>query len=294
MTINQVLTAATEKFLKNNIPNPNMDAEILLAHVLKYSREYLITHFDKNLNNQKIKLFEKYINRRIAGEPIAYITGHKEFYGLDFFINKNVLVPRPETELMVDEILKEAEPLRFCKNRRGSASLCIIDVGTGSGCIIITLAKLLKNKIRYLATDISSKALYVAKKNAKFHGVNKNIKFLHGNLLKPILNNPKNHIIITANLPYLTLTQIKNSPTIQKEPKLALAAGNDGLKYYRKLFKQINSVNISANLSINLYLEIDPSQKISISKLIKQKFPQAKFQIKKDLRSRDRLVKISI
>ena len=281
-----------------------MDAEILLARILKCSREYLITHFDKNLNNQKIKLFEKYISRRVKGEPIAYITGHKEFYGLDFFVNKNVLVPRPETELMVDEVLKHVT--------HSTQHTTIIDIGTGSGCIIITLAKKLKelssetselSSFNFFATDISSKALYIAKKNAKSRGVNKNIKFLCGNLLEPILNNPKNlkhlnnpqnPIIITANLPYLTPAQIKNSPTIQKEPKLALTASNDGLKYYRELFNQINSINLSACPQITLYLEIDPSQKTNISKLIKQKFPQAKFQIKKDLRGHDRLVKIFI
>ena len=318
MTINQALITATQKLQKNNIPNPNMDAEILLAHVLKYSREYLITHFDKNLNNQKIKLFEKYINCRIAGEPIAYITGHKEFYGLDFFVNKNVLVPRPETELMVDEVLKEAEPLRFCKNRRGSASLCIIDVGTGSGCVIISLAKLLKNKIRnpksdirYLATDISKLALTIARKNARLHHVDKQIKFLHGNLLEPILNNPKNLknlnnpknlTIITANLPY-GWDSWKNNCSMDTiglkfEPQIALFTENKGLKIIKNFLKQIkqitNSQKINFNSNLLALIEFDPRQTIMLKKLIEKILPNTKFQIKKDLRSRDRLVKISI
>ena len=285
MTINQALTIATQKLQKNKIPNSSMDAEILLAHILKCSREYLITHSDKNLLNPKIRLFEKYIIRRIKGEPIAYITGHKEFYGLDFFVNKNVLVPRPETELMVEEVLEHVT--------HNTQHTTIIDIGTGSGCVIISLAKLLKFEIRYLAIDISKSALTIARKNAKLHHVDKKIKFFYGDLLEPILNNLKNHTIITANLPYLTPTQIKNSLTIQKEPKLALAAGNDGLKYYHELFNQINSVDLSSCSHVSLYLEIDPSQKTSISKLIKQKFPQAKFQIKKDLRDHCRLVCIS-
>ncbi|MEA1963205.1 MAG: peptide chain release factor N(5)-glutamine methyltransferase, partial [Patescibacteria group bacterium] len=272
----------------------------------------------KKLAKIQITNYKLQITQRVKGGPIAYITGHKEFYGLDFFVNKNVLIPRPETELMVDEALKEAEPLRFCKNRRGSASTYIIDVGTGSGCIIITLAKKLKelssetselSSFNFFAVDISSNVLYIAKKNAKLHGVNKQIKFYQGNLIEHIINkseirNPhfaraargkqKSEIIITANLPYLTPAQIKNSPTIQKEPELALAAGNDGLKYYRELFNQIKTARLKSREHTTLYLEIDHSQKISISKLIKQNFPQAKFQIKKDLRDHYRLVCVSL
>jgi len=108
MTINQALTIATQKLQKNKIPNPNMDTEILLARILKKPREFLLTYPKKKLTQTQITNCKLQITRRIEGEPIAYITGHKEFYGLDFFVNKNVLVPRPETELMVDEVLQYA------------------------------------------------------------------------------------------------------------------------------------------------------------------------------------------
>lgn len=312
MTISQTLTTATQKLQKSKIPSARMDSEILLARVLKCSREYLITHFDENLNKSKINLFNKYINRRISGEPIAYITRHKEFYGLDFFVNKNALVPRPETELMVDEVLKHIT----CNKQH----IIIIDIGTGSGCIIITLAKKLKelnstsqelNSFNFFATDISSKAIYVAKKNAKFHGVNKNIKFFCGNSLEPILNNPKNLkrlnnpknlTIITANLPY-GWNSWKNNCSMDTiglkfEPQIALFAKNGGLKIIENFLKQIeqitNSQKINFNSTLFALIEFDPRQTIMLKRLIKKILPSAKFQIKKDLRGYDRLMKISV
>ncbi|KKS53992.1 MAG: Release factor glutamine methyltransferase, partial [Candidatus Magasanikbacteria bacterium GW2011_GWA2_42_32] len=147
---------------------------------------------------KQISHFKKLIARRAKGEPIAYLIGHKEFYGLDFEINKNVLIPRPETELMVEEVVKKIDRLK----------IILIDVGTGSGCIPIAILKTIKNTatIKCFAIDISPGAIATAKRNAKKHNVK--IKFLHGNLLEPMMSqltqySKKNKIIITANLPYL-------------------------------------------------------------------------------------------
>ena len=307
MTISQALTQATQKLQQNKIPTPHLDAEILLSHILKKPREYILARTEKKLTKTQITNYKLQITKRAKGKPIAYITKHKQFYGLDFYVNKNILIPRPETELMIDEALKEAKPLI-----RGFASLCIIDIGTGSGCIIITLAKLLAKKKKelgfgypkpssffFLATDISKPALTIARKNAKLHHIDKKIKFIHGNLLEPILNNSKhlnnlnNPIIITANLPYLTPAQVKNSPTIQQEPKFALSAGADGLKYYRQLFKQIKKLNALCAMRYAL-CEIDPRQTIMLKKLIKKILPNAKIQIKKDLAGHNRLVSINL
>ena len=153
MNIKKNLTKSTQKLQQNNIPTPRIDAEILLSHILKKPREYIFTHPEKQLTKSVVMRYALRVTRRIKGEPIAYITGHKEFYGLDFYVNKNVLVPRPETELMIDEALKLAT--------RNSQLATIIDVGTGSGCIIISLAKNLKSKFhisnfKILATDIST------------------------------------------------------------------------------------------------------------------------------------------
>jgi release factor glutamine methyltransferase len=262
-----------------------LDIELILAYVLKKSREFIIAHPEHKLTKSQIAKSKLLIKKRLKGVPIAYLTGHKEFYGLDFKVNKNVLIPRPETELMIEEasnlITRNPQPIT------------LVDIGTGSGCIIITLASLIKN-CKLLAIDISEKALVVTKQNAKLNNVYKKIKFLKGDLLKPIINSKfvihNSKLIITANLPYLTPTQIKNSPTIKYEPKLALTAGLDGLKYYRQLFKQIKTLpNVKYVLC-----EIDPSQTLKIKKLIKRELPKANCQIKKDLSGLNRLVVISI
>ncbi len=298
MKIEEVLAEGYGKLEKRGSDNPHLEAEILLSHILKKPREYLFAHPEAELNQLQITNYKLRINQRLHGEPIAYITGEKEFYGLKFFVDKNVLVPRPETELMVDA----ARQLAISNPPAGEAGyeLTMIDIGTGSGCIIITLAKKLKDlrfkiyDLRFFGTDISSKALTTAKKNAKLNGVGKNIIFSRGNLLDPILKskilNLKSRIVILANLPYLTPTQIKNSPSIKFEPKLALSAGPDGLKYYRRLFKQIKSACLK---NFVLLCEIDPSQKRSISALAKKILPPHQIEIKKDLRGHSRLAIIT-
>ena len=258
------------------------DIELILAYVLKKSREFIIAHPEHKLTKSQITNSKLLIKKRLKGVPIAYLTGHKEFYGLNFKVNKNVLIPRPETELMVDETLKIT-----------NGKTIIADIGTGSGCIIITLAGLIKN-CKLFGIDISEKALAVAKQNAKLNNAYKKIKFLKGDLLEPILKNKKfvignSSLVILANLPYLTPTQIKNSPSIKREPKLALAAGSDGLKYYRRLFKQIKMLH---NISYVL-CEIDPSQTLKIKQLIKRELSETTIQIKKDLTGLNRLVIIN-
>lgn len=298
MNIDLVLQEGIKKLSCNkNISVPDLDAEILLSKTIKKSREYIFSHPEIKLSNyQKIKYFE-FIKKRVKNIPISYITGKKEFYGLEFFVNKYTLIPRPETEMFVDHIIHNTKLI--------ACNTTFLDIGTGTGCIPISIFKELEKNLRFknfdlrfFATDISKAALLVAKKNAKNHGVEGRIKFFHGNLLDPILEsstmNPKSNIIITANLPYLTPEQVKNSPTIQAEPKLALIAGNDGLKYYRKLFKQINELLQNTNNELCILCEIDSSQKNSISELIKKELPKAVFEIKKDLSGLHRMAVINL
>ncbi|MDD4271785.1 MAG: peptide chain release factor N(5)-glutamine methyltransferase [Patescibacteria group bacterium] len=284
MTIAQALKLAAKKLSAREINLPHLEAEILLSEIIKKPREFLITHDEFKLSARQIMKFKSKISRRLKAEPIAYLTGHKEFYGLDFKVNKNVLIPRPETESMVEEAIKLVT--------RSSQPVALVDVGTGSGCIAITLARLTKQKL--IAIDISKKALRVARKNAISNNVNKNIKFIKGNLLLPILNSKflirNSRLIIIANLPYLTPAQIKNSPSIKYEPKLALSAGPDGLKYYRQLFKQIKSLS-AADYAL---CEFDPRQTSKIKQLIKRELPETSCQIKKDLSGLNRLAIIEI
>ncbi len=310
MIIGQILTNK----IKNNKLS-SLEHELLLAHVLKKPREYILAHPEYEMTKLQIKNYELRIKERISGVPLAYITGEKEFYGFNFKVNKNVLIPRPETELMVEEAIKLFKNVPSPSQGEGQGEVggedvkqqyYIIDVGTGSGCIIISLVKLLLNhesriiNQKFIGIDISAKALSVAKKNAKLNKVDDKIKFIHGNLIEPFLKikskiqNQKSKIIITANLPYLTPTQIKNSPSIKNEPSLALSAGIDGLKYYRRLFKQIVALKKMLSAPCYVLCEIDPRQKNIIIKIIKKELPEATFEIKKDLKGHSRLAIINI
>lgn len=257
-----------------------LEIETIIAHVLKRTREFVLVSPEYALKAEELREIGKLAKRRQDGEPLAYLTGSKEFYGLTFFVNRHVLVPRPETELMVEEALKLAS--------HATGPLTIADVGTGSGCIAITLAKKLEFKIK--AIDISKRALATAQKNAELNGVRDWIEFAHGNLLQPLLkNNPAlrdTSCVICANLPYLTAQQIADSPSIRMEPRLALESGPDGLKHYRQLFRQVKRSGLKR---FTLLCEIDDTQGENMTALIKKELPQTRFEIKQDLGGYDRL-----
>lgn len=284
------------KILQQNIKNISyLDAEILLAFVLEKPKEFLYTHPEYKLTATQIKKFKKLVNCRKEGEPVAYLTNHKEFYGLNFYVDKNVLIPRPETETLVEEIIKDN------KNKK----IVIADIGTGSGCIAIVLAKFLP-KAKIYATDICKKALNVATGNAKKHNVK--IDFIQGNLLEPLKN--KKIDIVAANLPY-GWKEWKNNTTAETvglkfEPLLALFTEENGLYLYKKLFQQIrlrithpafvpHIVGLRRgkySLPVTIYLEFDPRQKDDFKKIAKEYLPQYRLRIKKDLAGRDRIAKM--
>ena len=322
--IQELLSTATTKLKHSDSQTPQLDAEVLLAHALKKPREYILAHPEKSLTKLKIENFKLKIARRSLGEPVAYITGQKEFYGLDFFVNKNVLIPRPETELIVDKALtliknsaetatKKTEKRKEMQSfdisiyryierlKNNTKGVTVIDVGTGSGCIIVSSAYNIqhttRNKIDFFGTDTSSQVLNVAKKNARSHKVEKNIIFLQGNLLDPILKskivNQKSSILILANLPYLSKKIYKTSPFPVKnyEPQKALASGMDGLDHYRELFGQIETLVTDYKLRITALCEISPEQKNIFKKEIKTLFPSPKISFFKDLSGKWRLAK---
>jgi len=297
--INKVLQIAYNTLNKKNIKSAHLDAELLLSFILSSqggqakSREYILAHPEKKLTKKQIIKFNDLIKQRSKHVPVAYLIKEKEFYGRTFYVDERVLVPRPETEMIIADCRLQIADCRL-------NNIAIIDIGTGSGCIVITLAKELQNlkpKIKnkkFLATDISKDALTVARKNARLHKVDKKIKFLHGNLLKPVYKLlPANcKLIITANLPYLTPVQIKNSPSIKHEPKLALMAGKDGLKYYRELAKQVKKlIKINPKLNIAILCEINPKQLRGMKKIFS--FAE-EITIKKDLAGLDRVAIIKV
>ncbi|MDP2918211.1 MAG: peptide chain release factor N(5)-glutamine methyltransferase, partial [bacterium] len=236
MKISDELRLMTKNLIHRRINNPALDAEILLSHVLKKSREYLLAHPEIKLTPSQNKKYRALIARRGRGEPLAYLTHCQEFYGLNFYVDKNTLIPRPESELIVEEIKKIAAP---------NQKPIIIDVGAGSGCLAITLSKTFPTAHIY-ATDISPKALIIARKNARHHKAK--IKFYRGNLLASLpaslwsARAATAPIYIIANLPYLSKKYRKNlrGTSLKFEPKIALWGGCDGLKYYRELFFQIH------------------------------------------------------
>lgn len=212
---------------------PRLDAEVLLCHVLKKDRAWLLAHPNYVLQGQTLQRLDELMERRRKAEPIAYILGRCEFYGRDFLINKDVLVPRPESETMIDLLKKAIEDRRSEIEDR-----MIVDIGTGSGALAIT-AKLEVPKAQVIAIDIDPKCLEIAGKNAKKHAVD--IDFLQSDLLHSIsdLRFPiSDKFAVLANLPYVPNDYEINDPA-KHEPKLALFGGVDGLDLYRKLFDQL-------------------------------------------------------
>lgn len=293
MNINQALKWGFENLKKSKILTPILDSEVLLAFVLKKPKEFLYTYPEKKLTSRQARRLRILINKRAKFEPVAYLINNKEFYGFNFYVDKNVLIPRPESELLIDEVL-EVLIFRQARNDKiKKKEITIADIGTGSGCLIIALAKILNtisHAISYIATDISKSALKVAKLNTKRHQVK--IRFLKGDLLKPLTNkktSPEFYQridIIIANLPYLDNKYLKNKGS-KYEPKVALDGGKDGTDLYKKLFIQLKEYKTKPKIII---LEINPKQLSKIKKMIKFYLPKAEIKIKKDLAGLNRMV----
>lgn len=288
LTIKQIINDAEKSLKTKKILTPQLDAEIILAFLLGKTREYLLAHLEKKIAPTIAKKYLKLADLRGKGEPVAYLIGHKEFFGLSFLVNKNTLIPRPETEILVEEALKIIE------NKKNKI-LCV-DIGTGSGNIIISLAKKTRNKKEeFIGLDLSAKALKIAKINARLNKVIEKIKFFKSDLLKKVFENYPlligyNSIVLIANLPYVPSENLKklNSPEtagLKFEPKLALNGGLDGLNFYRKLASQIKKA-LKNNKNIILLCEINFDQGKEIKKIFSF-FKKA--EIKKDLSGLDRV-----
>lgn len=273
MTIGQALAAASGKLKAASLPTPALDAEVLLAHLLNVDRSHLIAHAEEPLAASLDRRFDSLTRKRRDGMPVAYLIGHKEFYGLDFLVNQHVLIPRPETEQLVEEALR-------LYGSRALMPKTIADIGTGSGCIAVTLKKQLPGVTVY-ATDISKRALSVARKNARRHGVT--IRFRHGDLLLPLKNLYLN--LIVANLPYLDPQWMKH-PGLRFEPPRALGAGIDGVALNQRILKQLNHYQPKAAV----IMEIDPRQTKAMVKMVHEYLPGFKSAVHKDLDGFERML----
>ena len=288
-----------QKILKQTYLLP-LDLEVLLSYTLKKTREYIFAHPETRISDSQLKKLRKLIERRQKGEPVAYLTGQREFFGLNFLVNKNVLIPRPETELLVEKALD-----KISKSKESSLQLAVIDVGTGSGNIIISILQNLPAKKResatFMALDISKKALSAARLNAQRHNFGAKVDFAKSDILKFILKNQKiilnRHLHIAANLPYLRSQEYeKCSHEIRKyEPLKALISQNNGLGHYRRLLRQVRKI-VSQGVSkkITLYFEISPWQKKYLIQEIKVNIGRTRTSFFKDLAGRTRLALIEI
>lgn len=292
MTISQKIKEISQILNNNKINSFRLEAELIISFILKTNREKLIINNNQKIDSKAIKKIDNLIKERLTGQPLAYLIKEKNFYNSTFFVNKNTLIPRPESELIIEEAFKEIKVKINNKTKK-----IIIDIGTGSGCLIISLAQLFpkNNILEFWGIDISPLALKIARKNSKKYKLNKTIKFISGNLLEPLIEKIKKEansdIIILANLPYLTTKEIKKSPSIKNEPYTALYGGKDGLQYYRQLLDQIKKIKNNSN-NISIYQEISPWQKDTLKNITKKKLGlyNPKIKLVKDLNKRNRLL----
>jgi len=284
------------------------DFFLLLAYATGKEKVFLLAHPEYELAPKEKEQAEQYLARRLKHEPVAYIVGHKEFYGREFRVTPSTLIPRPETELLIESALNAISnfpwprPATAGRQFPISKNIDIVDIGTGSGNIIITLAKEIKTKYpilntRYYALDISPQALAIARKNAQAHDSEKKIDFVESDLLqKFLLPQKKNrHAIITANLPYLSSSIYQeSSPDVHDyEPRTALESGHDGLDHYRMLFEMLPHFS-QHYLSTTFFLEISPEQSEALEATLTHLFPTANIRLFQDLAGKDRLIQATI
>lgn len=276
-TLGETLIRLTGLLEEVSIPDARLETEALLAHVLQVSRTQILAHPERPLAPEEERALSEALRRRLDREPLAYITGAKEFFGIDLTVDPSVLIPRPETETLVETALKVAREFP------GDPELSVVDVGTGSGAIAVALAVHLPTA-RIFAVDSSVSALAVAEANAEMHEVADRITFLEGDLLAPIGGNMD---LIVANLPYVRSDELSSlPPEVQREPMEALDGGEDGLNQMRRLMHQAQHV-ISGDGVI--MLEIDPRQAEPLLRMGESLFPGAEISISKDMAGRDRV-----
>jgi release factor glutamine methyltransferase len=233
-TVGQALKNINKLFENEGIINSKREVEILLSYSLGMNRSEIYLNFKRVLKDTEKAQLEKKIRKRIDKIPLQYITKHQEFMGMDFLVKKGVLIPRPETEILVEEVIKKL------KNYKYSNDLRVVDLGTGTGVIAISIAKFIDN-ITIYATDISKKSLQTALKNTRKHDCEDKISFLQGDLFESFIGRIEKDSLdgIVSNPPYIDSYDFKLLPPEIKdnEPKLALYGGIDGLNYYRKIIR---------------------------------------------------------
>lgn len=226
-TISSIVNWTRQYFGSKGIDNPRLDAEVLLCHILGKDRLYLYTHFDQPLTTDEMAAYRQAVKQRAMHVPVAYINGYKEFMGMDFVVNPAVLIPRPDTEILVEAALERLTAVN---------APAIADLGTGSGAIIVSILAKLTAAVG-VAVDISPEALIVAGENAGRHGVKERLTCLKGDMLQPLAGQKFDAIV--SNPPYIPDSDIAGlNPEVRQEPHKALAGGIDGLDFYRRIVSE--------------------------------------------------------
>ena len=276
MTIKETIRKGMIILKTNNVTEPNIKSRLIMQFVLNKPREYLVVYDKEKLTLRQEVNYFKAIKKLCNGIPIQHITNRQEFMKMTFFVDENVLIPRPDTEILVEEVIKIAKKINAKK---------ILDLCTGSGAIAISLAKYI-DKSNITAVDISDKALNVAKSNAKNNDVEDRITFVESDLFKNLKK--EKYDIIVSNPPYIKKEVLKKlDKEVQKEPKLALDGGYGGLDFYRKIINKAEEY-----LKFNGYLcfEIGYDQKEDVENLLKEQEKYINITCKKDLCDNDRVV----
>lgn len=277
MTVKQLLQTGIVMLEKNNIENPIMHARILLENTLQVNREYIVVNDKEVVDKIKESNYLENINRLINGEPIQYITNYQEFMKLDFYVDENVLIPRADTEILVEEAINFIR-----KNKK--KNLKVLDMCTGSGAIAISIAKNIES-VKVYAVDLSEKALEVAQRNALQNSVLDKCEFIKSDMFENI---KERFDVIISNPPYIRKKDIENlDVNVQKEPLMALDGGEDGLDFYRILIDNAYKFLEKDGL---LFLEIGYDQKEEVMSLLKKSYKYKDIYSKKDLSGNDRII----
>ena len=284
MKIKEVIELGKQVLIRNNVDDASLVARELLAHVLGQNKQYLVIHSDDELEEEYRSKFVDCINQIVSGKPLQYITNKQEFMGLNFFVDENVLIPQPDTEVLVEETIKKC--ISVAELGAEQSPIKILDLCTGSGAIAISLNYVLAQKninAEIMASDISAKALDIAKKNNESN--NTSVKFAESNLFENIQKNDFD--IIVSNPPYIKRKIIETLPCqVQAEPHIALDGGEDGLDFYKKIIDQ------ACKYIKNGYvlLEIGYDQKDEVEGLFRANGRYSEIETVKDLSNNDRCV----
>jgi release factor glutamine methyltransferase len=281
-TVGRAIVSATQRLTEAGSDTPHLDAQVALAHILGVDRSWLFAHYDYELTPTETTLYTELVARRATAEPVAYLIGHREFYGLDLSVDYRVLIPRPETELLVDAALDHIQS-------RPNKAVRMVDVGTGSGAIAIAVAAN-TTEAQIYAIDLSPDALEVAAANVARHGLQSRVTLLQGDLLDPL---PENVDIIAANLPYIASPEYAAlAPGVRDyEPQLALEAGPEGLDAIRRL---LEDAPFHLNPGGVLFLEIGHNQGEAVVELANTLLPATYVALHQDYHGLDRLVVVAI